>query len=233
MKKTLLLTAVLISQSSLVMAAQVTGSGELGATLTSGNTDVSTVNAKLSADYPLSADWSSNTKFNAVSSSTSGVQSAEKYDFSFQADHKKSNNPYYFGNLTMTSDRYIDNRLTTSLTGGVAYSIRSDKKVTLKTQAGFGYRSKQDNARVETADGVITLALNYANKVTDNTTVTTDINIETGANDTITKADLGVKVDMAKAMAVKYNLNLQNNTQVSAGFKNTDIIQTVNLVYGF
>ena len=228
-----LFALLFILPSFSVAASSYSGSGELGFTVASGNSDTKTLNANLSVEIDLSDDWKHSASFSLLNSSTSGITSAEKYEFNYFVNYAETNNPYYYSALNMRKDRFSGIKLSTGITFGLGYKFNTNSDSTLTTLGGFGIRKTEDMSGESVSEGVVTASAIYSNSLSKTTDFLFNINIESGESNTFTKIDTGLRVSVQKTLSLKYNVSIQNNSSVSSNVKNTDVVQTINLVYGF
>lgn len=66
-----------------------------------------------------------------------------------------------------------------------------------------------------------------------NTKVTDVVYVESGSNNTQLKNDLGLQVNMTKALAITVGYEVRHNSSPPAGLVKTDSLQTFNLAYAF
>jgi putative salt-induced outer membrane protein len=78
---------------------------------------------------------------------------------------------------------------------------------------------------------IFTASADYQHQLTDTTKILDRFLIETGSENTFLQNDLSLQVRMTDVLALSVGYQVRHNTDPSAGFKKTDTLTTLNLVY--
>ena len=209
------------------------GSAELGATSTSGNTDTRNVNAKAEVLYELDR-WRHTLNGEALFASDSGEDTAERYVAAYQADAKLSPRSYLFGTVRGEVDKFsgYDYRLSEAL--GYGYRVwEAGDLGHLDLEGGPGARQSKPENGAREDEAILRLAAKYRHSWTATTRFSQDFLVESGEDNTYAESVTGLKVRINSALAMKLSFTAKRNSEVPAGTKKTDTLSAVNLVYDF
>ena len=73
--------------------------------------------------------------------------------------------------------------------------------------------------------------LDYDHKFTETTSLLDKFVVEAGADNTFVQNDLALQVRMTDLLALAVGYSVRHNTDPPEGFKKTDTLTTINLVY--
>ena len=73
----------------------------------------------------------------------------------------------------------------------------------------------------------------FSHKLTDTTSLFNTLLVESGNGNTYASDDIGLQVQMSKALALKAGYQVHHNSKALEGTRKTDTLTTVNVVYGF
>jgi putative salt-induced outer membrane protein len=240
-KPALVACAVLATLNAGIAAAAWTGKGEVGAAVTSGNTDTKAANAKLELtdtvdkwkhQFGLAGNYISN----ATGTTGQRWEAREQSDFSF------SPRTFWFGGGRHENDRFSGFDYQGALTTGLGHKFVDTTKTKLTGQVGVGYKfvSNRDVIAPSGAilvpgetDGtaIVTAGFDYQNQITDTTKVLDRFLVETGSDNTFVQNELSLQVRMSNVLALAVGYSVRHNTDPPRGFKQTDTLTTLNLVY--
>ena len=247
MKKiaTIMLGAALTTQISQVYAAEAektspwTSSAELGYVLTTGNSETSSVNAKLDVTHEKEK-WRNNVHAEAYGASSTDkatnveTTSAERYQLSGKSDYKFTEFNYIFGLVNYDKDRFSGYEYQGTLALGYGRRLLHEDDMTLDLEIGPGVRfSKLDNAPDSDSEGVLRLAAKYLWKLSDTSKFTEDLSVDAGRDLTVTKSVTALTAKVNSSLAMKLSYTVKHNSEVLAGREKTDTETAVTLVYSF
>jgi len=234
--------------SSMAMAAEEkekekkspwTSTAELGYVVTSGNSETSTINAKIDATHEKES-WRHNVHAESFASSTTDkttnieTRSAERYQLSGKSDYKFNETDYAFALLNYDKDRFSGYQYQASVSLGYGRRLLNEKDMTFDAEVGPGMRTiKVDGAQDSESEGLLRLAIKYVWKVSDNSTFTEDLSSDFASDLTVTKSITALTANINSSLAMKLSLTTKNNSVVPAGSKKTDTETAVTLVYSF
>lgn len=212
---------------------------ELGYVVTSGNSETSTINAKIDATHEKET-WRHNVHAEAFGASTTDTTtnvettSAERYQLSGKSDYKFNETDYAFGLINYDKDRFSGFDYQTTVAGGYGKRLLAEDDMTLDVEIGPGIRYIKDTATgVSDNEALIRLAAKYEWKVSDNSTFTEDLSSDIASDLTVTKSVTALTANINSSLAMKLTLTIKNNSLVPAGREKTDTETAVTLVYSF
>ncbi|HET7650706.1 MAG TPA: DUF481 domain-containing protein [Gammaproteobacteria bacterium] len=208
------------------------GSVSLGYLHTTGNSNTVSLNGKALAGYKT-GNWLDSLSLSALNASQDNLRTAESYEGNGQSNYALSDNNYLFGMVDYLSDRFSGySRRTTEAAGYGRLLVNTDTQQ-LGLELGAGAR--QTHFVDDTTDsGVIErLALNYLWKFSGNSNFTENLSVEHGTENTYTQSVTALTANLAGNFALSVSYTVKHNTTVLPGFKNTDTITAVSLVYTF
>jgi putative salt-induced outer membrane protein len=232
---------------------------ELGALITSGNTDSSAFKAKLDAKHNLTR-WRNHYILEGLYKEDDVVferdeveveesqVTAEKYFASAQADYKLDNEQralFVFGSYD--KDRFSGYDFQSAVAAGYSDRLFQGDQSFLDYSVGPGMSFNrtdeiwdeegnmvEDNRSEESA--MVRLAVNYQYDFSENAkftqTFASDVALESGAN-TRTKAESAVTANLYQSLAMKASYIVTHNSEVPVGRTSTDSQTALTLVYSF
>lgn len=224
--------------SSSLMAAETTnegnfsGEGELGYNSTAGNSNSSSLNAKLGLTYVL-ADWEHNLNLNTVSAQNEGVSTRERYLLDGQASRTFSEVYYGFGNLRYDKDLFSGYDYQTNITAGIGRRFWQPKTEVLNLELGAGYQVDKLQNQPEHANPILRSALKLRYPMNKQVSLSQDLLVNAGDRNVHSESISGIKVNMTESLALKLSYTLKHNSKVLDGRENLDTLTAVTLVYGF
>lgn len=208
------------------------GSVELGAVVTTGNTDSS--NVKFRADSKYNGPRMKHTAhIDGLRQTEDGNVNAEKYYAYYQADYKLDEIQSLFGRVSYEDDRFSGFDYQTNFTLGYSRQLLQRDNMSLNGSVGAGLRhSKLDDG--STKDEAVTrLALDYDWQISESAEFTQGLSAEIGENSTITRSETALQSSIIGNLAMKLAFNVKHQTEVPVGTKKTDTETSVTLVYHF
>lgn len=219
---------------------------QVGYVSSHGTTDAQTANAKLDAAYVVDA-WKHELQLAGLYGKSNDIVSAENLDAQWQSNYNFTNRLFGFGQLHYDDDKFSGFQYQETLSTGVGYSIVKLADATLDAQVGVGYRRLRPELLTMGADGdviartplnVETGAVATANikgmyAFNPSTKLTDVVAVESGSDNTLLQNDLGLQVNMSKALAITVGYEIRHNSSPPAGLVKTDTQVTFNLAYAF
>jgi len=222
-------------------ASPWTTKAELGYVVTSGNSETSTINARIDATHETKGEsWRHNLRAEAfgakTTDTTTGIEtaSAERYQLSGKSDYKFNETDYAFILLNYDKDRFSGFDYQATLAAGYGKRILNDQDMTLDIDIGPGVRSVKDSISQQTdSEGLLRLGAKYVWKISDNSTFSEELTSDVASNLTVTKSVTALSANINSSLAMKLTLTVKNNSEVPAGKEKTDTETAVTLVYSF
>jgi putative salt-induced outer membrane protein len=221
--------------------ADWTGKGEAGLVIASGNSDTETVNAKLRLAKEIEA-WKHAFGGAALYASDDGVKTANRWELFGETDYNFSPKTFLFGAGRYEEDEFSGFEYQATLSGGVGRKFIDREKTKLVGTAGVGYkrletRDSFDDAGLLIEEGgvdeemIFRGTMDFDHRLTETTSVIDRFITESGADNTYLQNDLAVQVKINAVLALALGYSVRHNTDPPSGFKKTDTLTTVNLVY--
>ncbi len=238
MKKTILCLAMANLSTATVMAeesegAKWSGTGQLGFSMTSGNSDTENLSAGLAVKRETEK-WVSDLSLDLLRASSNDVDTAERFTINTKTGYKFDDNDYIYYGTRYDNDNFsgFDYTMTTSV--GWGHKFHDSEESRLITEAGIGYKTEAlDIDRTENNGAVFTGKLDYMRQITETTQFIDVLVVEAGEDNTFIQNDLGFSFKVSEKFAVKLAHQYRHNTDAPLGKDSTDTLVSANLVYDF
>lgn len=249
MKFTLLCTALstsLLSFGSMAEEAPSDAdswkiSAELGALITTGNTESSSLFTKISATHNI-AKWTNKYTFNTLmkedditddEGNKTTQRTADQYALTGQGDYSLGENSAVFIFGSYKNTKFSSYKKYTTVAGGYSFRPVHEETVTLDANIGPGY------TETETQDGIVesgaiirgSLALVWA--LSENASFEQTVSVESGEANTRTTAESALVASLNDTMKMKFGFALTNDTDVPDGLEKTDTETSATIVVSF
>ena len=208
------------------------GSVGLGFLNTSGNSDTSSLNANVALGYK-SGPWGDTLNLQELHASQNGVATADSYDVTGQSKYSFTEKNYVYGLLDDQGDRFSGySRRTTEALG---YGRRLLDSASQQLDVEIGAGARQTRYTDDTSDSVVIerLSASYLWKFAEKSNFAENLSVEHGTDNTFTQSVTALTTNLAGSFALSISYTLKHNSSVLPGFKNTDTITAVSLVYSF
>ncbi|HEY6642223.1 DUF481 domain-containing protein [Povalibacter sp.] len=221
--------------------AEWTGTGEAGLVISSGNTETETANVKVAMAHEKDK-WKNAFGLNALYASDDIGTTAQRWEALTQSDYNFSPKTFWFGAARYEDDRFSGFDYQATLSTGLGRKFIDTERTQFIGTAGVGYkvfetRDAFDDAGVLIEEGareddiVFRGTLDFEHQLTESTSVIDKFIVEAGADNTFYQNDLALQVKMTEILALAVGYSVRHNSDPPAGFKKTDTLTTVNLVY--
>ncbi|CCQ10327.1 conserved protein of unknown function [Pseudoalteromonas luteoviolacea B = ATCC 29581] len=252
---TLLATAVLSANAFANDEKTWEVTSEVGAIITSGNTETTTLKGGIEAKHILEL-WENEYKFDGIykedeitedDGSKRSERTNEKYSASAQANYQinqKHSHLYVYGGHV--SDYFGAFRSESVISLGYGTRLINDKTMKLNAEIGPGYKyvKHQENstdvddngmplAGVREGEPIALGKLDFSWKISDNAKFEQLVAVEYGDTNTKTKSETALLAKVNGSLQMKVAFNVTNNSDVAPGKENTDTETSLTLVYSF
>ncbi|MGI1679069.1 MAG: DUF481 domain-containing protein [Cellvibrionaceae bacterium] len=250
MKKTFLLGCICALSATSTLADGWAGKGELGFVDVSGNSESRSLNGAITLEKTAD-QWKHIAKITALQSSTDGDTSGESYSAGWRSEYSFDARLYGFGDFRFFEDKFDSFDEIYTLAFGVGYRVIMEEDVTWNVSAGIGYRDTTLNEVTEVRAPITNILLSrttthedisgatlllesdYKHKLSETTNFENYTRIEPTSDNTFVQNVTGLSVSINNALALKVGYDVRYNTDPAKGFKSTDRITSVNVVYSF
>lgn len=221
--------------------AELTGKGEAGLVISSGNTETETANVKLKLAHEREK-WKNEFGLAGLYASDEVETTAQRWEVFGQSDYNFSPKTFWFGAIRYEDDRFSGFEYQSTLSTGLGRKFVDTDRTKFVGTAGVGYkvfetRDAFDDAGVLIEEGdrfddiVFRGTLDFDHKLTETTSLLDKFIVEAGADNTFYQNDLSIQVKMTDVLALAVGYSVRHNTDPPIGFEKTDTLTTVNLVY--
>lgn len=214
-------------------AAQWTGKGEAGLAIASGNSDSRTANAKISVGRKV-GNWENTLGLAGLYVRNNGDTTARRWEATGQTHYNFSGDgTFWFGGVRYEEDHFSGFDHQGVIDTGVGHKFIDSDTTKLSGQLGVGYKFSQafDPPREKHNSAAATVGLDFSHKLTRTTTLTNKFGAEVISGNKFLQDELGAAVKVSDRLALALAYAVRHNTEPPAGFKKTDTLTTVNLVY--
>lgn len=208
------------------------GSMALGYLQTTGNSDTTTLNAKALIGYK-GGDWQDAFLFQTLKASSAGVLTAESTELNAQADYNLSSLNYLFGNFDFLHDTFSGYQHRTSEVVGYGHRLLATDSQQLDVELGAGARQTAYTDGSSDSEPVELLSGSYLYKFTKTSNFSENLTFIHGSSNAYSQSVSALTVNLAGSFALSVSYTVSHNSTVLPGFKNTDTITAISLVYSF
>ncbi|MEM9532954.1 MAG: DUF481 domain-containing protein [Pseudomonadota bacterium] len=207
------------------------GKGGLGIVSQRGNADTETINITGELVNNMN-QWRHLLGLAILNSSENGEDTANRFEVYGQSDYKISETSYWFGSLRYEDDDFSQFENQATLAAGYGRELFNNDVHKLNGEIGLGYRRAELRGTGETAtDPILRGKLGYEWVLSDNATLSNNLLVEAGSDNTFAKNVTALTADIASNFGLQVAYEIRHNTDVDDPANNSDFVTTVNLVY--
>ncbi len=209
------------------------GTGQLGFSMTSGNSDTENLVAGLALARE-SEQWVNSFSLDMLRASADDVDTAERFTIATRNGYKLDDNDYIYNSTRYENDNFsgLDYSITTSFGWGHQFSDTETYK--LSSEIGVGYKIEAiDIDRSENSGAVLVGKLNLMRQLTETTQFVDTLLVEATDDNTFIQNDAGFKFKVSDKFGVKLAHQYRHNTDAPLGKDSTDTLVSANLTYEF
>ncbi|BBP45916.1 salt-induced outer membrane protein [Thiosulfatimonas sediminis] len=213
------------------------GSGELGYSDTSGNTESTSLYASLKLTYNLDA-WEIKSLLEANYQEESQVQTQERYLFDLQGNryYNASRSYYSFAGARLEKSKFEGIALDSTLTAGLGKTLYKTDATKLTAELGAGYQNIEYTATFGNGseDQLIgRVKADLAHKFNENVDFGQDLTTTLSDNNTKIEANSALKVKLAEKMRLSAGFKYRYNSDPATGARKVDKQTLLTLVFDF
>lgn len=219
-----------------------TGKGEAGLVIANGNTHTKTANAKLALARESGA-WKNAFGLAGLYASDSGGTTGQRWEAFTQSDYSFSEKNFWFGAGRYERDKFSGFVYQATVSSGLGRKFINTDITHLIGTAGLGYKFLETRDAFDSVTGallepgdtdsqvVFRGTLDFDHQLTATTSIIDKFIVEAGSDNTFYQNDLALQVKMTDVLALALGYSVRHNTDPPIGFRKTDTLTTVNLVY--
>ncbi len=207
------------------------GKGSVGFVSQRGNSETETLTISGEVIKNLTR-WRHRFGAGILQSSEDGTDTADRFDLALQSDFKVDDRSYWFGSARYETDEFSQFDFQATLTAGYGRQLLAGPTHKLKGEIGVGYRTTELFFSGESRDDpVVRGVLGYRWALSSNATLSNDLLIESGSDNTFAKNVIAVTADIVGNLGLKLAHELRHNSKVDEPANNSDFVTTFSLVY--
>lgn len=219
--------------------AQWTGKGEVGIAVASGNTETESGNAKLQAKRQVES-WEHEMGFAGNYVSDNIGTTAQRFEVFGQSRHEFSPRTFWYGGMRYEDDRFSGFDYQGTVSTGFGRKLLDSEATKLSGQLGIGYKITETRDTIGQGtlipgqredSAALVGSLDFSHQLTETTRLFDKFGLEAAEDNTFLQNEIGVAVKMTDRIALAVAYAVRHNTDPPAGFKKTDTLTTLNLVY--
>lgn len=226
----------LIASTPSIAAAQMSGTGELGFTDNTGNTESTALFAALKLKYDAE-NYTIKSLIEASYKSEDDTQTEERYILDVQGNryYSKDKTYYSFVGVRLEKDKFEDIDLDSTLSIGLGKQLYKTEASLLTGELGLGqqnteYLSSGTDSETQTV-GVA--KLDFAHKFNHQVQFLQDVSYKTGSEQTKIESNTGFKIKVAEKANLKLSYKYRHNDNPAPGTEETDTQTLLTLTYDF
>lgn len=213
-------------------AAQWTGKGEAGLAIADGNSDSRTANARVSLARQVEA-WEHSVGLAGLYVRSEDDTTAKRWEATGQTRYDFAGNTFWHGGGRYEEDRFSGFDHQGLVTTGIGRRFIDNDTTKLIGQVGIGYKFWESLEAPADKDSSVTgvAGVEFSHQLTEATRLFDKFGGEFASGNNFLQNEIGIAVKMSDRMALSLAYAVRHNTDPPAGFKKTDTLSTVNLVY--
>lgn len=246
MKKMLIASAILMAAPFAAQAGAdfvegdrvFAGDAELGATLTTGNTETTSVKGRLDMKHEL-GNWENQYLLEALYKEDTGDVTGKRYFGLIQADYKFNNQDYLFINANHEIDPFTGFDSTSTMSAGYGRKFIDDGKTLFNAEVGPGYKYKRLDTESAAAAGYDTEdswvahgVVNFETEITDSSKFKQMFVADYG-DSFEGRSETSITANIIGALAMKFAVIVRYNDSPLDDKESTDTETNMTLLYSF
>jgi len=214
------------------------GEAELGATLTTGNTDTSSLKGRLKVKHRINK-WENQYLLEGLYKEDSDEITAKRYYLGFQTNYKFDESSYVYASANYEADPFTGFDFKTVFSSGYGYQFIDDSDMSLKAEIGPGYIYKQltdkqsalrgyENEENVIAHSVVTFSYNLSPSSKFSQLLVADY-----GDGLEGRSETSITANIIGALAMKFAVIVRYNSEALDNKKSTDTETNMTLLYSF
>jgi len=219
--------------AALPAAAQWTGKGEAGLAIADGNANTKTANARVTIGRKVEA-WEHGLGLAWLYVRNDGITSAKRWESFAKTQYNfGGGRTFWFGGLRYEQDRFSGFDHQGVVDSGLGHKFVDSEATKLSGRLGVGYKFWETLDTPRDKDNSIagTAGLDFSHQFNTSTSVFNKFGAEVTSGNNFLQNEAGLVVKMSDRIALALGYTVRYNSDPPAGFRKTDTLTTVNLVY--
>lgn len=238
MKKLLVAGVVASLMSATVMAEEDkswAATAELGGTMTTGNTDTSTLKARFDINHTFN-DWKNEYYFDTLYSKDDDKKTASRWKIGAKGAFilDETSNIFILGEHEQ--DEFSTYDSVTSIAGGYSKNLFKSDKSTFDADVGPGVKFFDVKEGSSERTGILHLGLSYENNLSETSkftqVLTSDVAFESDKS-TLSRSETAITANIMGELAMKLGFIVRHDNNAAANKKSVDTETTITLLYTF
>ena len=229
------LVALFFTQPLLALAQQqttITREAELGALITSGNTDQQTLNFGVAIDIDQ-GQWDYQFTLDGIYTNSDNVVKAQRITGIALADRDLTEYSFFQSRASHEDDRFSGFDSQSDLTFSYGHDLlRSQANMNLSLITGVGVRYSVQNGS-DSSEPIFRLAGEYDWTVSESAVFGQNLSIEAGSNSDIYRSETSIETRILSNLTFRFSVNIKHQTVVPLDRKKTDTETALTFVMSF
>lgn len=238
MKKLLVAGAVASLMSATVMAEEEkswAATAELGGTMTTGNTETSTLVAKIDATHNLN-EWVNNYYADVLYSKDDKEKTASRWKIGAKGDYVLDETSSIFVLGEHEQDEFSTYDSVTSIAAGYSKNLFKSDTATFDADLGPGMKFFDVKDGESEKTGILHVGLSYENALSETSKFSqifvSDIAFE-DEKSTLSRSETAITANIMGELAMKLGFIVRHDNNAAADKKSVDTETTITLLYTF
>jgi len=214
--------ALLMFTGSGFAQTDITRSAELGALLTSGNTDEQNLNfgAEIEIDQ---TSWDYLFSVNGLYASSENVVKAQRVVGIARANYEITEYSYFQTRVSHEDDRFNGFDSQSDITFSYGHDLllnQPNMDLSLVGGVGARYSRLEDGSTKE--EPILRLAGEYDWTLSESAVFSQDLSVDAGSNSDIYRSETSIETQILGNLSLRFAVRIRHQTQVPVGRENTD-----------
>ncbi len=215
-----------------MQAESWTGQGDLGLTVSRGNTNTDNLLANLKLGRET-GKWRLATDAGVLRARSDGVDTANRFGMGGKLDYFFSERSYSYGSVRYDRDDFSSFEYQAVASVGLGRRFIKTEESDLSIELGVGYRRAELSDDATESSAVLRGGLKYRRQLTETTELANDLVIESGEDNTFAKNDFGLRVKINDSLSIKAGLLTLHNSETVGSTRKTNNLTTITVGYSF
>ena len=227
--------AALANEQAIEQQKTWSAEAELGGTITTGNTETSTIKAKINAVHEI-IDWKNQYFADVLYSEDEEGKTASRWKIGAKGVYILDDASGIFILADHEQDQFSDYNSVSSFAAGYSRHLFVNEYSSLDADIGPGIKFFDIKDGQSEKTGILHIGLSYENKLSETSTFTqtlvSDIAFE-AEKSSLTRSETALTANIVGALAMKLGFIVRHDNHPGLDKKNIDTETTITLLYSF